>query len=83
MRIFNLASKAAVILAYRPLALAVDAIMIPGGYTSLGYNEGPFELSGGLARRSNSGAPQFRSPLSGSFGGAAWQPLTWVRGMLN
>ena len=49
-------------------------------YGVLTYNEGPFELSGGLAKRSNNGVAGSKSPLNGPFGGAAWQPLPWVRG---
>ena len=49
-------------------------------YGVLTYNEGPFELSGGLAKRSNIGVAGSKSPLNGPFAGAAWQPLPWVRG---
>jgi hypothetical protein len=44
------------------------------------FNEGPFELSAGLARRSAPANRAARSPLDGPFAAAAWQPLPWVRG---
>jgi len=47
------------------------------------YNEGPLEVSAGLARRSGPGIRNSRSPLDGPFAAAAWQPLTWVRGQLE
>jgi len=46
------------------------------------YNEGPLEVSAGLARRSP-GIRSSRSPLHGPFAAAAWQPLPWVRGQLE
>jgi len=46
------------------------------------YNEGPLEVSAGLARRSP-GIRNSRSPLHGPFAAAAWQPLPWVRGQLE
>lgn len=49
-------------------------------YGVLTYNEGPMELSAGLARRSGSGINGSRSPLDGPFAGAAWQPVSWLRG---
>jgi len=51
-------------------------------YGVLTLNEGPFEASAGLARRSAaiSGA---MSPLHGPFAAAAWQPLPWVRGQIE
>jgi hypothetical protein len=49
-------------------------------YGVLTYNEGPFEASAGLARRSGAGISGSQSPLHGPFAGAAWQPLPWVRG---
>lgn len=52
-------------------------------YGVLTYNEGPFELSGGLAKRSSSGVRGSKSPLNGPFGGAAWQPLPLVRGHIE
>lgn len=48
-------------------------------YGVLTYNEGPFELSAGLARRSGAGIKGSKSPLNGPFGGAAWQPLPLLR----
>ena len=52
-------------------------------YGVLTYNEGPFEMSGGLAKRSDSGTNVSKSPLNGPFTGAAWQPLSWVRGHIE
>ena len=49
-------------------------------YGVLTYNEGPVELSGGLAKRSGNGVGGSRAPLNGPFGSAAWQPLPLVRG---
>lgn len=49
-------------------------------YGVLTFNEGPYELSGGYARRSAAGGSNPRSPLDGPFAGAAWQPLPWIRG---
>lgn len=51
-------------------------------YGVLTYNEGPFEASAGLARRSGARATAM-SPLHGPFAAAAWQPLPWVRGHLE
>ena len=48
-------------------------------YGVLSYNEGPVELSGGLAKRSGAGINGSKSPLNGPFGSAAWQPLPLVR----
>ncbi len=52
-------------------------------YGVLTFNQGPYEASAGLARRSGvrSGGP--RSPLDGPFAAAAWQPLPWVRGQVE
>lgn len=49
-------------------------------YGVLTYNEGPFEASAGLAKRSGAGIGGSRSPLDGLFAAAAWQPRPWVRG---
>ena len=49
-------------------------------YGVLTYNEGPIEVSGGLAKRSGQGINGSKSPLNGPFAGAAWQPLPLVRG---
>lgn len=51
-------------------------------YGVLTYNDGPFEASAGLARRSNSRATAM-APLHGPFAAAAWQPLPWLRGQLE
>lgn len=47
------------------------------------FNEGPYELSAGLARRAAVSSPLRQSPLHGPFLAAAWQPLPWVRGHLE
>ena len=49
-------------------------------YGVLTYNEGPVELSGGLAKRSGNGINGSRAPLNGPFGSAVWQPLPLIRG---
>lgn len=46
------------------------------------YNEGPLEVSAGIAHRTP-GIRNSRSPLDGPFAAAAWQPLPWVRGQLE
>ncbi len=51
-------------------------------YGVLTYNEGPYEASAGLARRSNARATAM-APLDGPFAAAAWQPLPWVRGQVE
>lgn len=51
-------------------------------YGVLTFNEGPFELSGGYAKRGDE-TRSTRSPLDGPFAGAAWQPLPWLRGQLE
>lgn len=48
-------------------------------YGVLTFSEGPWEVNGGLARRSGARANS-RSPLHGPFAATAWQPLPWVRG---
>ena len=49
-------------------------------YGVMTYNEGPFEASLGLARRTGAGIAGSRSPLHGPFAAAAWQPLPLLRG---
>lgn len=49
-------------------------------YGVLSYNEGPIEISAGLAKRSGAGINGSQSPLDGPFAGLAWQPLPWLRG---
>lgn len=49
-------------------------------YGVLTYSEGPFEASGGFARRGSVRGNRPRSPLDGPFAAAAWQPLPWLRG---
>ncbi|GAB3650644.1 YjbH domain-containing protein [Ramlibacter alkalitolerans] len=51
-------------------------------YGVLTYNQGPWEASGGYARRSG-GVNGSRSPLDGIFLAGAWQPLPWARGQLE
>ena len=48
-------------------------------YGVLTYNEGPVEISGGVAKRSGPGGNGSKSPLNGPFGSVAWQPLPLVR----
>ena len=50
-------------------------------YGVLTFNEGPWEASGGFARRSEDRSS--RSLLDGPFASAAWQPLPWVRGQVE
>ncbi|HWI83889.1 YjbH domain-containing protein [Ramlibacter sp.] len=52
-------------------------------YGVLTYNEGPFEASAGLARRSGARPNVSMAPLHGPFAAAAWQPLPWVRGQIE
>lgn len=52
-------------------------------YGVLTYNEGPIELSAGLARRTGNGINGSRSPLDGPFASAALQPHPLVRGHLE
>ena len=47
MRILNLASNAAVLLAHAPLVLAVEATMTPNGYTGLGLTPNAHTLGWG------------------------------------
>jgi hypothetical protein len=47
------------------------------------FNEGPLEVSAGLAQRTGRGINNSRSPLDGPFAAAAWQPMPWVRGQLE
>lgn len=52
-------------------------------YGVLTYNEGPVEVSAGLAKRSGPGIAGSRSPLDGPFAAAAWTPLPWIRGQIE
>jgi hypothetical protein len=57
-------------------------------YGVLTYEEGPWQASAGLARRTGEvrageGVTGSRSPLHGPFASAAWQPLPLVRGHLE
>ena len=52
-------------------------------YGVVTYNEGPWEASAGLARRSAVRPSVSESPLHGPFAAAAWQPLPWVRGQIE
>lgn len=49
-------------------------------YGVLTFDEGPFQVSAGYARRSSDAGRSSRSPLDGPFAAAAWQPAPWVRG---
>lgn len=49
-------------------------------YGVLTFDDGPWQFSGGLARRSGPGTRGSRSALDGPFASAAWQPLPWLRG---
>ncbi len=49
-------------------------------YGVLTYDQGPFEASAGLAKRSGPGVGGSKSPLHGPFAAAAWQPAPWVSG---
>lgn len=68
---------------YRLAAGATDlggaATFFRSFYGVLSYNEGPLELSGGVARRGGPGSNRSKSLLNGPFGSAAWQPLPLVR----
>lgn len=48
-------------------------------YGVLTYDEGPLQVSAGLARRTGAGINGSRSPLHGPFAAAAWQPMALVR----
>lgn len=52
-------------------------------YGVLTYDDGPFEASAGLARRSAARTGSPMSPLHGPFAGVAWKPRPWVRGHLE
>jgi hypothetical protein len=49
-------------------------------YGVLTFDEGPFQASAGLAKRSGTGVLGSQSPLGGAFAALAWQPLPLVRG---
>ncbi|RYY85885.1 MAG: hypothetical protein EOO24_36115, partial [Comamonadaceae bacterium] len=88
IRDLSLSGKAGIGLdARKRFHVAVGAADIGGAATNfrtlygvLTFDEGPFQVSGGLARRGGDPARTARSPLHGAFAGAAWQPLPWVRG---
>src|SRR3954471_3911613 len=44
-------------------------------YGVLTYDNGPFQGSAGVARRSGNGINGSQAPLDGAFGSLAWQPL--------
>ncbi|MBK0391978.1 YjbH domain-containing protein [Ramlibacter algicola] len=48
-------------------------------YGVLTYDTGPFQASGGLAKRSGRGINGSASPLSGAFASLAWQPMPLLR----
>jgi hypothetical protein len=52
-------------------------------YGVLTLDRGPFQASAGVARRRVASATGPRSPLSGAFAAAAWQPLPWIRGQIE
>jgi hypothetical protein len=52
-------------------------------YGVLTFDEGPFQASAGLARRSASRPTVSMSPLRGPFASAAWQPMPWIRGQVE
>ena len=52
-------------------------------YGVLTYNEGPVEVSGGLAKRSGLGTNGSKSLLNGPFGAVAWQPLPLIRAQVE
>ena len=52
-------------------------------YGVLTYDNGPFQGSAGVARRSKTGVNGSRSPLDGPFASLAWQPLPLVRGQVE
>jgi len=76
---------------------AAGRFRIAGGATDLGgavthfrsfygvltYNDGPVEISAGLAKRSGAGRFGSRSPLDGPFAAVAWTPLPWIRGQVE
>jgi hypothetical protein len=52
-------------------------------YGVLTWDQGPFEASAGLARRSVTHPSVALSPLRGPFASAAWQPTPWIRGQVE
>lgn len=52
-------------------------------YGVLTWDSGPFQASGGLGKRSNSGVAGSRSLLGGPFASAAWQPVSTVRAQVE
>jgi hypothetical protein len=52
-------------------------------YGVLTWDNGPFEASAGLARRSATHPSVALSPLRGPFASAAWQPTPWIRGQVE
>jgi hypothetical protein len=52
-------------------------------YGVLTFDQGPFQASAGLARRSASRPSFSMSPLRGPFASAAWQPMPWIRGQVE
>jgi hypothetical protein len=52
-------------------------------YGVLTLDQGPFQASAGLARRSASRPTISMSPLRGPFASAAWQPMPWIRGQVE
>jgi hypothetical protein len=52
-------------------------------YGVLTFDQGPFQASAGLARRSATHPSVSLSPLRGPFASAAWQPMPWIRGQVE
>jgi hypothetical protein len=52
-------------------------------YGVLTLDQGPFQASAGIAKRSASRPAVSMSPLHGPFASAAWQPMPWIRGQLE
>jgi hypothetical protein len=52
-------------------------------YGVLTFDQGPFQASAGLARRSAPRPTVSMPPLHGPFASAAWQPVPWIRGQLE
>jgi hypothetical protein len=52
-------------------------------YGVLTFDQGPFQASAGLARRSSIRPSISLSPLHGPFASAAWQPMPWIRGQVE
>ena len=74
----------------RRWSVAVGATDVGGSVTHfrsyygvLTYDNGPFQGSAGVARRSKTGVGGSESPLQGVFASLAWQPIPLVRGQVE